>query len=232
LKHLIAELSGALSAAQLYANEVYGSGGATVHAVVGVQIKKKEEEGGFTVDVKMTPAQWQEAFTDNLGDVLKDFEHYGHAHGAAPVNYPYAAFKMGKYIDRMLDTMPHLAKGGLITEAELNDLVASKEYIDLRALGDQHLKEKKGAAGEDPKTLNTQEFFKNINAGRLKEIKEQAVALGIKVRTLAANGKPLPQPVETDPAQAAQIDKAALEKMVKATKQLELAATGPGEVNK
>jgi hypothetical protein len=229
LKQLIAELTSALSAAQLYANEVYGSGGATVHAVVGVQIKKKEEEGGFTVDVKLTPAQWQEAFTDNLGDVLKDFEHYGHAHGTAPVNYPYAAFKMGKYIDRMLDTMPHLAKGGLISEAELNDLTASTEYVALRALGDQHLKEKKGAAGDDPKTLNTHEFFKTIDAGRLKVIKEQAVTLGIKVRTLAANRKPLPQPVVTDPAQAAPTDLAALEKMTKATKELQAAVTGPVE---
>jgi hypothetical protein len=198
LAKLVADLTGALSMAQLYANEVYGSGGGTVHAVFGMQTKKKlETERGHKVKVEMSASQWMETFTDNLGDVLKDYEHYGlHATGGA--DYWYAAFKMGKYVDRMLDAVPNLAENGTITMGDRDEIAATKPFTSLTELARYHREEKDGASKNDPQKLSTHPYFKTIDKARLETLKWDAMELGVDVRTRAGNKRAPAPPVQAD----------------------------------
>ncbi len=145
LKRLVSEVAKAVSVASLYANEVYGSGGATVHAVIGVQGARKQQKlnqaeadagkrspEAVAVRMQMGPEQWHQAFTDNLGDVLKDYDHYGHAHGSHQPDYWYAAFKMGKYVDRMVDAVRNLGEGGAISAEDNATLGSTTELDDAR----------------------------------------------------------------------------------------------------
>lgn len=192
-KKLVSEVAGAVSAAQLYANEVYGSGGATVHAVFGVQTKRKmqkelrETDPAARVDVVMSPAQWQQAFTDNLGDVMKDYEHFASAHGAQEPDYWYAAFKMGKYVDRMVDAVPNLAAGGLISETDAGIVQSSPEFLALAELAREHVLAKDGPAKNKPQLLKSHDYFGTMDKGRVDAFKNQALALGAMVRAMAAN---------------------------------------------
>ncbi len=201
LKQLVSRLAGELSMAQLYANEVYGTGGGTVHAVMGMQVKKKlSEERGFAVEAKIPPQQWYQTFTDNLGDVLKDFEHYGKAHGSHAADHWYAAFKMGKYADRMVDAVPHLAEGGLITSANMEALEADPDITALRELARNHVKEKSGPSKDDPQKLKEHEYFKTFDASKLALLRKAALDLGAKVRTMVATASALPAEAPTPKA--------------------------------
>ena len=203
LSYLVAELTNTLSMAQLYANEVYGSGGGTVHAVFGMQTKKKlETERGHKVKVEMSPAQWMETFTDNLGDVLKDFEHYG-AHAAGGADYWYAAFKMGKYVDRMLDAIPNLADAGLIERADKEEIESLPIFTKLAALAENHRTEKDGPSKNDPQKLKVHPYFKTIDGPGLDALKKAALQLGVLVRTKAGNKRaPAPPTPEAVPPSA------------------------------
>ena len=204
LQHLVALLTGRISDAMLYANEVYGSGGATVHAVYGMQTKKKEQEAedkkaktegreAAVIKVDMPVEQWFETFNDNLGDVLKDYQHFGsaHGHGAAPPDYWYAAFKMGKYADRMIDAVPHLHEGGLLTQPQFAETSTSAPYVDLSELAVKHVTEKGGAAKDDPKTLKTHAYFGRFDKGGVDKLKSEALTLGSDVRAKVATTRPL-----------------------------------------
>ncbi|WP_244927481.1 hypothetical protein [Nocardioides sp. W7] len=193
LKLLVSRLSGELSMAQLYANEVYGSGGATVHAVMGMQTKKKlSTERGFDVKAIIPVQEWYQAFTDNLGDVLKDYEHYGKGHGEHGVDHWYAAFKMGKYADRMVDAIPHLTEGGLITQAHGAKLLVDADVETLRTLAAHHVAEKNGPAKDDPARLKEHHYFKTMDAGSLDDLRQAALDVGAKVRQLVAAAETAP----------------------------------------
>jgi hypothetical protein len=211
LKLLVSRLSGELSMAQLYANEVYGSGGATVHAVMGMQVKKKlSAERGHDVEAIIPVQEWYQAFTDNLGDVLKDFEHYGKAHGDHDADHWYAAFKMGKYADRMVDAIPHLAEGGMITQTQAATLAKDADVEALRTLSANHVKEKSGASKDDPAKLKDHAYFGKMNADSLKDLRRAALDVGAKVRQMVAaaesapivdpSTKPAPEVAEKAPA--------------------------------
>lgn len=197
---LAAELTTAISAAQLYANEVYGSRGGTVHAVIAVQTaRKKAKELGKPVDVIMPPALWHETFNDNLGDVLKDYQHYGHASGDHAADYGYAAFKMGKYADRMIDAVPHLADGGAeayLGGPELANVQASAQFTALAELSRQHVTAKNGPAANNPALLADNPFFAAFDEGRLATVKDQAIQLGADVRAKVAQHRSTPAPAE------------------------------------
>jgi hypothetical protein len=202
LERLVAELAGAISAAQLYGNEVYGSGGATVHAVFGVQVlrgkqkaeRAKPEAERRTIDINLTPQQWYQAFNDNLGDVLKDFQHFATPHGGAEPDYWYAAFRMGKYVDRMLDAVPRLSSGGIISAEDGTKILESGDYQTLDRLRQEHLSEKSGAGGVDPTSMapdapgaeGPQRYFASHGASDLAQIKARALNLGGEVRRRAA----------------------------------------------
>ena len=209
LRKLVADLTGALSMAQLYANEVYGTGGATVHAVFGMQTKKKlEAERRHKVEVIMPPEQWYQTFTDNLGDVMKDYEHFAHGHGNETPDYWYAAFKMGKYVDRMLDAIPHLWEGDapLVSAADAEALLLSPDIQTLQALATNHVKEKSGPAKDDPRKLADHPYFKGLNSkGAIDDIKKITMELGSQIRAMVANhkGNPATALAAEQPAPAA-----------------------------
>jgi hypothetical protein len=206
LKLLVSRLSGELSMAQLYANEVYGTGGATVHAVMGMQVKKKlSAERGHDVAAIIPVQEWYQAFTDNLGDVLKDFEHYGKAHGEHGADHWYAAFKMGKYADRMVDAIPHLAEGGMITQTQAATLAKDPDVEALRTLSANHVKEKSGASKDDPAKLRDHAYFGKMNAGSLEDLRRAALDVGARVRQMvaAAESAPIVDPSATPAPEAA-----------------------------
>lgn len=226
LQGLIARLDGELSMAQLYANEVYGTGGGTVHAVMGMQVKKKlATERGHAVDAVIPKQQWYQTFTDNLGDVLKDYEHYGRAHRTigesdeaegeeghdahGPEHEPdywYAAFKMGKYADRMVDAIPHLSDGGpddLISVLDKIDLQTDANVVLLTELARQHVAEKNGPSKDDPMKLKDHPYFKAMDAAALAKLRRAALDLGALVRKMVATTqKPTDLP-DAAPAPAA-----------------------------
>jgi len=195
---LAAELTTAISAAQLFANEVYGSRGGTVHAVIAVQVaRKKAKELGKPVDVIMPPALWHETFNDNLGDVLKDYQHYGHASGDHAADYGYAAFKMGKYADRMVDAVPHLGDGGeaaYLGGGDLATVQASPQFVALVELSREHVTAKNGPASNNPALLAENPYFAGFDAGRLAAYKDHAIQLGADVRAKVAQHRSTPVP--------------------------------------
>ncbi|KQW53453.1 hypothetical protein ASC77_03995 [Nocardioides sp. Root1257] len=203
LKLLVSRLSGELSMAQLYANEVYGTGGATVHAVMGMQVKKKlSAERGHDVEAIIPVQEWYQAFTDNLGDVLKDFEHYGKGHGGHEADHWYAAFKMGKYADRMVDALPHLAEGGMITQTDAATLAKDADVEALRTLSTHHVKEKSGASKDDPAKLKQHTYFGKMTADSLKDLRTAALNVGARVRQMVAGAQsaPIVDPSAAPPA--------------------------------
>jgi hypothetical protein len=231
LEALIAKLSGELSMAQLYANEVYGSGGATVHAVIGMQIPKKlTKERGHAVTADLPKQEWYQSFTDNLGDVLKDFEHYGKD------DFWYAAFKMGKYAHRMVDCVGHLSDGSpddVITPGDAKALADNPHVVALRELAKFHLEEKDGDGGRDPMTLKDHKYFGKMTSGSVASLRDHAIGLGMFVRSMAARKGPA-SAVPTRPTRGADITpkqlalaSAAVRDSLATTRQLAKAAEGP-----
>lgn len=221
LRLLISQVAETVSEASLYANEVYGSAGATVHAVVAVQMGRKRQKANIdearrtkeagsdqaklgalknekneahkprakdavAVTVVMEQEAWKQAFTDNLGDVLKDFQHYGHSvrEGQEP-NYSYAAFKMGKYADRMVDAAAHLSES--FSPEDNERLQAMPELKELRDLALQHVKAKAGKGGDDPKSLAEEGYFEGMSKADIFMIKKHAIKLGTTVRAMWVN---------------------------------------------
>lgn len=203
LRGLVARLGSEVSMAQLYANEVYGSGGATVHAVFGMQRKKKlkdkeaadqladekDENKKYKhkarpVNVQLTRAQWYEAFNDNLGDVMKDFLHFGTAHGHQQPDYWYAAFKMGKYIDRMLDCYKALVNTKLILPDDAATLSNSAAFMRLDAVATYAIAEKDGSSRNDPQKLKNHIYFGTMGAHEVQQLKTDALWLGSQVRAM------------------------------------------------
>ncbi|GAA4689930.1 hypothetical protein [Nocardioides conyzicola] len=195
LDALITKLDGELSMAQLYANEVYGSGGGTVHAVIGMQLPKKlTTERGKKVTADLPKQQWYQSFTDNLGDVLKDFEHYGKAGAHGDPDYWYAAFKMGKYANRMIDCLDHLADGkddDIISTEDAGTFAANPQVALLKELSEHHLVEKDGDGGRDPMTLRTHPYFRTMDQAKVAGLRTAALTLGSTVRGMAARKGPL-----------------------------------------
>lgn len=200
LASLVSRLSGELSMAQLYANEVYGSGGATVHAVLGMQIPKKlTEKRKKKVTADLPKREWYQSFIDNLGDVLKDFEHYGKAGDHGEPDHWYAAFKMGKYANRMVDCLGHLSDGAaddIISTTDAASFAANPHVLALTELSTQHLLEKDGVDGKggkggaDPITLKKHPYFGEMNQTKLDALRAHAIALGSTVRGMAAKKGP------------------------------------------
>ncbi len=195
-----------VSLASLYANEVYGSGDAVLHAVVGTQIGRKkqdEQRAGYEKDgvrhapnknavvvLGLSPRQWLNAFNDNVGDVLKDFEHLASGHGPGEAMYWWAAFKMGKYTERMLDAFKNLAASGAITAETQIKLCGSDEFIALTTLATHHLRAKKGVAASDPAGLAQDEYFKDYTSQEsTAAIKTMALTLAVKVRAAVAESR-------------------------------------------
>lgn len=222
LEALITRLDGELSMAQLYANEVYGSGGATVHAVIGMQMPKnlKKKRSLDAVTAVLPKPQLFQSFNDNLGDVLKDFEHYGKANGHGDPDYWYAAFKMGKYAHRMVDCLGRLADGkddDIISMTDAAAFADDPHVVALKELADNHLTEKDSERGKDPANLKTHPYFSTMDQAKVIGLRAHAIALGTAVRKKAAIKSPaVAAPVR--PIRGADITNEQLAKMAASVK--------------
>jgi Domain of unknown function (DUF4157) len=183
LETSVKNLSSEISMAQLYANEVYGSGGATVHAVYGMQTKKKlVAQYQKPVRVHMSPSQWLQAFNDNIGDVMKDYLHFATAHGVHQPDYWYAAFKMGKYVNRVLDCLDGIIDAEWMSVEDAAEIRGSGDYRELKTLANRHVSLKDGIGGTDPKELARDSYFGKMNAMKVGTIKAAVMTLGADVR--------------------------------------------------
>lgn len=186
------------SLASLYANEVYGSGDAVLHAVIGTQIgakmqtKARDVPGNeaASVSLNLTPAQWLNAFVDNAGDVLKDYEHLATSHDGSTPRYWWAAFKMGKYVNRMLGALDNYEVS--LEDADRQDLQDSPLRKQLAELAAHHVEQKAGPAGNDPNLLATHPYFSTMTQETVTVLKD--ATLHLLVQTRAAQRRPLTQP--------------------------------------
>ncbi len=139
---LAKQITEALTNAVFFANEVYATEGATLHATQGIQQVVKARKEGKTLLVHLTQAQYLQSFHENVGDSLHSLTHYRSDPG-------YAAFRAGKYVERML------LAGEMLSPLTRNH----KSYAFLKALADKAALVKAGADGDDP--VKIEEHFKN-----------------------------------------------------------------------
>ena len=128
----------ALTEALYFANEVYATEGATLHATQALQKVAKAKAEKRTLVVHLTAAHYEQAFHENVGDALHSLNHYE----STPA---YAAYRAGKYIERML------IAGEVLVRADTTDA----NYKLLKALADQAAKVKASDEGDDPVKIAT-----------------------------------------------------------------------------
>ncbi|HEY9298721.1 MAG TPA: hypothetical protein VIQ31_20655, partial [Phormidium sp.] len=91
-------LKTALSHSIVYANEAYFTQGAVHFSVIGQQIGNsiKKDKGFDKVELQLSDEEYLHSFREQVGDTLKVLHEYSEA------EIWKAAYKAGKYIDRML----------------------------------------------------------------------------------------------------------------------------------
>jgi hypothetical protein len=160
----------ALSEALFFANEVYASEGATLHAVVGMQMagkKNKEQENtDVKVQVPLTNEQWMQAFNENVGDSLKDFGHFGD-------NPPFAVYRAGKYMDRMCKAATQLTPKAATHPA----------YTTLSEVAAKSVRVKESAKGDDPSAAAN--VFKNWDEAKMEALRNDVLRFSTQVPTWA-----------------------------------------------
>ena len=160
----------ALSEALYFANEVYASEGATLHAVVGMQMagkKNKEQEAtGIKVTVPLTNEQWMQAFNENVGDSLKDFGHFED-------NPPFAVYRAGKYMDRMCKAATQLTPRAATHPA----------YTTLSEVAAKSVRVKESAKGDDPSAAAN--VFKNWDAKKMEDLRNDVLRFSTAIPTWA-----------------------------------------------
>ncbi len=185
LVSLAKETSKALSEALYFANEVYASEGGTVHAVIAMQTAGKKNDAqaatGIKVDVPLTASQWLQAFNENVGDVLKDLDHFKD-------DPPFAVYRAGKYMDR-------LCKTAVKVMPEAADL---PEFEHLSALAAQAIEVKNGPAGDDP--ILSKAAFDDWMDDDVADLRTDVIGFGAEVSSAKP---PLPVPRAPDPARVA-----------------------------
>jgi hypothetical protein len=168
-----------LSQALYFANEVYATEGAVLHTVLGIQEADKiGKEQGEKPQVPLSREQYLQSFNENAGDVLKDLTHFKD-------NPPFAYFRSGKYMDRMLKAATQLAPES--TKHELFPKFSEISAKAVAAKGDD-------VKGDDP--LLCANEFKEIKAG-------DVAALRGEVTKFAAD---IPALGEKHQAQAAKVE--------------------------
>lgn len=181
-----AELANKIAKALTFANEVYASEGAVLHTVYGKQgaskkmgklndPKNQAETSAFVkkgevkaVKYDLKPEQYLQSVNENVGDSLHSLNHYAE-------NPEYAAYRAGKYLDRLCE-----AANLLLGEEEAKKVA---NFADLLEIGTKSVKEKSGAAGEDPMAVkNESSFFSKFNElSKVNEIKAKTIAFGASV---------------------------------------------------
>jgi hypothetical protein len=187
---LATQVTEALTDAVFFANEVYSSEGATLHATQGIQKVQKAKKGfGIDIEVALTPAMYMQSFHENVGDSLHSIEHNQH-------DPEYAVYRAGKYIERMLLAGEQLAK----TPLEKKALRDHASYPLLKKIGDHAAQVKDSADGDDPVKIKT--HFKDWKAQSLPSVRIAVIALGAdfpgQLQQAQAQGA---QPEQQQPAQ-------------------------------
>jgi len=168
-----------------YANEVYATQGAVLHTVYGKQGAKKKLEalqnepagakkdaaeklaGGMPIKslkYDLTKEMFLQSLNENVGDTLHALKH-------DEADPPYAAYRAGKYINRLCD-----AATELIGEEAAENISG---YEALSKLGAQSVKEKAGAAGKDPQAVHSDDSaFCSTILSDLADLKAATIKLG------------------------------------------------------
>jgi len=145
----VLETTKLLTEALYFANEVYASEGAVLHATQGIQTGKKWQKANVKFVVHLTPEQYMQSYHENMGDALHSLNHY------EALNKPYAVFRAGKYIERMLvagEALPGM-----------KDLLRKHaKYKKLKPLADRAAQVKSSADGDDPLIIASEKDFNRI----------------------------------------------------------------------
>jgi hypothetical protein len=166
---LAKEVTKALGDAGYFANEKYASEGATLHTVIGIQKARGDaKKFGVEIDVVLTRDQYMQSFHENVGDSLYSIEHYKQ-------DPPYATYRVGKYIDRMLRAARALCGDEVTQSAEfqrLNDLASTA--ADVKSSDD----------GDDPAKIAP--HFATASPDGLEALKRSILAFGAAIPARAA----------------------------------------------
>lgn len=115
---------------------MYASEGATLHAVVAIQMAGKP--GGKPAN--LTKEMYLQAFLENVGDSLHSLNHYS-------TDPTYAAYRAGKYIDRMLKAGDQIG------------LKKSASYTLLETIAKESVTVKGTNSGDDPVAIAKDTVF-------------------------------------------------------------------------
>ncbi len=171
---LAKQLATTIAEALTYANEVYATEGAVLHTVKGKQgaAKKLEKlnKGRVykleKVEFNISKEQYLQSVNENVGDTLHSINHH-------KKNPPYAVYRAGKYLDRMIE-----ASDKLLSEKQA---VTLPNYKHLKEVGDESVKAKGGVVGDDPKKVNEQGYFENIKESGMNVVKTETITFGAAV---------------------------------------------------
>ena len=193
MARLATEVTAALTDAVFFANEVYATEGATLHATQGIQtVNKAKEKFGADVGVTvhLTDAHYMQSFHENVGDSLHSLGHFE--------NDPkYAAYRAGKYIERMI-----LAAAALAGEEHAQVLTGHGHYEALHALGVKAAAVKGSADGDDPEKIN--EHFAQHDGASVAGLRAAVISMGGEFPGQLARAKAAAAQRQQPQAQAAQ----------------------------
>lgn len=159
-----------------FANEVYATEGAVLHAVYANQsaqkeLKKRQDKGEkiTSVHYQLTSEQYLQSVNENIGDSFHSLNHNAK-------NPPYAVYRAGKYIARMCDASEELIGQSVAQGID--------KFSELKEIGQKSVEEKKGHAGRDPKRLRDEEsFFSKYLDKDISDIKFLLLFVGAQVTT-------------------------------------------------
>ncbi len=171
IENLAIALATKIAEALTYANEVYSTEGGVLHTVYGKQKAKKKQaayaKDDSTKDIKtvktaLTKQQYIQSINENVGDSIHAINHNSHIP-------KYAAFRSGKYLDRLCEA----------TEL-INETAAKRftNYQELRDIGTLAATEKDGLLGRDPLAVNGHAVFSTYDNAKLSSLKQKIIVFG------------------------------------------------------
>ncbi|MEY3321574.1 MAG: hypothetical protein RLZZ417_1157 [Bacteroidota bacterium] len=174
---LILTMHNQISRGLTYANEVYATQGAVLHTVYGNQGAKKKlaelkKEGKknlagediTSVKYQLSKEMYLQSMNENVGDTLHSLNHFEH-------DPQYAVYRAGKYIDRLCSSVEELIGK--------DEALKISVFKALDQIGKNSVKEKSGAAGQDPMATHEESsFFFKYSKSQLPTVKSMAMTLG------------------------------------------------------
>ena len=165
---LAKQITQAIAEALYFANEVYATEGATLHATQAIQAVATAQKRGIALRVHLSPEHYKQSFHENVGDALHSLKHYQD-------DPAYAEYRAGKYVERMI-----LAGRALLGEAKKDDLLHHRSFALLNDLGLKAAKIKaSNTAGDDPVIIKMN--FQSANAKDLEKLIHAILDVGAHV---------------------------------------------------